>query len=34
MNYNYLTYIKNNIKFYYFITILNNVDKNKMNKYY
>lgn len=34
MNYNYLTYINNNIKFYYFITILNNVDKNKMNKYY
>lgn len=34
MNYIYLTYINNNIKFYYFTTILNNIDTNKMNKYY
>lgn len=34
MNYIYLTYINNNIKLYNFITILNNVDTNKMNKYY
>lgn len=34
MNYIYLTYTNNNIKLYNFITILNNVDKNKMNKYY
>lgn len=34
MNYIYLTYINNNIKLYYFITILDNVCKNKMNKYF